>query len=129
MRSGPRAGLNQAIEGRFDLVLLDLMIPEMAGEEILSLLKPLTLKQRVVVVSGSDENEARARTRDLGAAGYIQKPVNTRQLTTLLADLLRDPLPETLVDEPKPERLLIDHLVAFIFGNAPPLSRCNGERS
>ena len=69
LRSGPRAGLNQAIEGRFDLVLLDLMIPEMAGEEILSLLKPLTLKQRVVVVSGSDENEARARTRDLGAAG------------------------------------------------------------
>ena len=119
LRSGPRAGLNQAIEGRFDLVLLDLMIPEMAGEEILSLLKPLTLKQRVVVVIGSDENEARARTRDLGAAGHIQKPVNTRQLTTLLADLLRDPLPETLVYEPKPERLLIDHLVAFIIGECP----------
>ena len=118
----PRDGLNQAIEGHFDLVLLDLMMPGMAGEEILSLLKPLSLQQRVVVVSGADPEEARERSRDLGAAGYIQKPVDTRQFTALLYDLLQDRIPNAAVGEEPRHMRLSDRMVFFVFGECEPTS-------
>ncbi len=88
--SDPHDGLNEALCGTYDLVLLDLMMPGLDGEEILRLLKPLSLRQKVVVVSGTDAKEARARVRDLGAADYIQKPVNTRELYGILLDILQD---------------------------------------
>lgn len=117
----PQDGLNRAIEGTFDLVLLDLMMPGMAGEEILSLLKPLSLRQRVVVVSGRDEEEAREQARDLGAAGYIQKPVDTRQFTGLLYDLLRERIQTTdESDEERRPQSLLERLVTFVFGECEP---------
>ena len=118
--SDPREGLNAAIEGEFDLVLLDLMMPGMDGEEILSLLKPLSLKQKVVVVSGRDEQEAGAITRNLGAAGYIQKPVDTRQFTSLVCDLLQDRIRDTEVVAPLVPRSILDRGVAFVFGECEP---------
>ncbi len=114
--SDPREGLNLAIEGEFDLILLDLMMPGMAGEEILELLKPLSLKQKIVVVSGCDEHDARAKSRDLGAVGYIQKPVDTRQFTFLLVDLLQDPIQETTPVNEMRSRGLLNRLVSFVFG-------------
>lgn len=117
--ANPKAGLNRAIEGDYDLVLLDLMMPGMAGEEILSLMKPLSLRQRVVVVSGADEADARARSRDLGAAGFIRKPVDTRQFTSLLLDILQDRIREeesAVETEPAPA----DPLVTFVFGECRP---------
>lgn len=115
----PREGLNAAIEGKFDLVLLDLMMPGMGGEEIFSLLKPLSLKQRIVV-GGRDEHEARATPRNLGAAGYIQKPLDTRQFTALLYDMLRDRIRDTTeVAVSEPETFL-DRVVSFVFGECEP---------
>ena len=114
--SDPKEGLNRAIEGTYDLILLDLMMPRMAGEEILQLLKPLSLRQRIVVISGSDEKEARERSRDLGAAGYIQKPIDTRQLTTLLYDILSERLDNGASDDVPGRRTMSELLVRFVFG-------------
>jgi DNA-binding response OmpR family regulator len=117
----PRDGLNRAIEGTYDLILLDLMMPGMAGEEILGLLKPLSLHQRIVVVSGNDEHEARQRSRDLGAAGYIQKPVDTRQFTTLLYDMLQERISDHAAEQPQPGSVTaMERVVAFVFGECEP---------
>jgi len=78
--SDPRKGLHRAIERRFDLILLDLMMPDLDGAEVLELLKPLGLQHRVLVVTAHDDDHYRARARDLGAAGYIQKPVSPDEL-------------------------------------------------
>jgi CheY-like chemotaxis protein len=66
--SNPNEGLDAAIQGEHDLVLLDLKMAGMVGEEIFSLLKPLSLRQKVVVVSGQTEQEGHATPRNLGAA-------------------------------------------------------------
>ena len=44
-----QVGFNDAIEQQFDLMLLDLMMPGMNGEEVLSLFKPLTPQRHVYV--------------------------------------------------------------------------------
>jgi DNA-binding response OmpR family regulator len=93
------------------------MVAGMAGEEILSLLKPLSLKQRIVLVSGRDKSEGTATARHLGAAaGYIQKPVDTRQLTSLLYDHLQDRIRDASVTEPATPQAFLERLVLLVFG-------------
>jgi CheY-like chemotaxis protein len=59
-----------------DLILLDLSMPNMNGAEFLKRLRdtPKCSKAKVVVLSGWDNLAVRAR--DLGADGYIPKPVD-----------------------------------------------------
>ncbi len=85
----PREGLDLAIETDFDLILLDLMMPGLNGEEVLSLLKPFSLQHRVVIVSAHGADEYRARTRDLGAAAYVQKPVDPEDLRRIVDELVQ----------------------------------------
>lgn len=116
--SDPREGLNEALTGAYDLVLIDLMMPGLDGEEILALLKPLSFGQKVVVVSGSEASEAEPRVRDLGAAAYIQKPVNTRALYGILLDILEDRV-RTPATPPRPLSPL-GRLGTFVFDDDDP---------
>lgn len=92
--SDPRVGLNKALETRFDLILLDLMMPGLRGEEVLSLLKPLN-NQRILVVSGHTGDAHRSKARDLGAVAYLEKPVTAKGLcdtvTEILVESKKDP--------------------------------------
>ncbi len=87
--SDPRVGLNRAIELHFDLILLDLMMPGLHGEEVLSLLKPLN-QQRIVIVSGHTGDVHRSRARDLGAVAYLEKPVTAKKLCETVIEILAD---------------------------------------
>ena len=75
--SDPHEGVNRALESRYQLILLDLMMPSLGGEEVLSLLKPLGRHQRVAVVSAHADAAYRSRVRDLGAIGFLPKPINS----------------------------------------------------
>ena len=118
--SDPRVGLNEALTGAYDLVLLDLMMPGLDGEEFLTLLKPLSLHQKVVVVSGSDSIDVQARVRNLGAAGYIKKPVDTRALYTILLDILQDRVQGNTTDIPLRRLSFLGQVGAFVFDDADP---------
>ena len=89
LAADPQEGLNQAIDGDFDVILLDLMMPGISGEEVLSLIKPLTMKHRVVVLSAHSSDEYQARVRDLEAVAYVQKPVEPDHVYRIVGDLLR----------------------------------------
>lgn len=69
-------GLRLAEDGKFDLITLDVDLPEMDGFEICSRLKNHTeLRQTpVVFVTGRFAGEDVRRGRELGAADYITKP-------------------------------------------------------
>tara|TARA_B110000285_G_C15118781_1_gene615792 strand:+ start:145 stop:492 length:348 start_codon:yes stop_codon:yes gene_type:complete len=61
----------------FDLVLLDLYMPEMDGFEVLSLMKedPRLSQIPVVVMSSDESNDIIANCLRMGAANYLVKPV------------------------------------------------------
>jgi sigma-B regulation protein RsbU (phosphoserine phosphatase) len=61
-----------------DLVLLDIMMPEMDGYEVCERLKanPTTASIPVIFLTAKDQDEDEAKGFELGAADYIQKPVN-----------------------------------------------------
>jgi len=81
-----RSGLQLARQHRPDLVLLDLHLPDLAGDELLHRLKavPELADTKVVVVS-ADATPSRIREMlDLGVEGYLTKPVDVEALLRLV---------------------------------------------
>lgn len=70
---------------RPDLVLLDLQLPGVSGAEVLSELKgdPELKQTPVLVLTSSDAEEDIARSYDLNANAYVQKPVDPDEFVTL----------------------------------------------
>ncbi len=89
--SGPEA-LKALAEQPFDLVLLDIMMPEMDGYEVLSRIKADTNTQRlpVIMISALDEIESVVRCIEIGAADYLPKPFNPTLLRARVGASLRE---------------------------------------
>ena len=63
--------------GNFDLVLLDLVMPEEDGFEVLENIQKLKLKTTVIVSSNLSQDEDIARAKELGAVDYFVKSDTT----------------------------------------------------
>ncbi|MCI8375680.1 MAG: response regulator transcription factor [Lachnospiraceae bacterium] len=72
-------------ERRPDLILLDLMLPGLSGEEVL----PLVLGIPVIVVSAKADVGEKVKLLRKGAADYITKPFDTRELLARMEVQLR----------------------------------------
>ncbi len=81
-------GLDLASMGKFDLVVLDLMLPGLDG---FSVLKQLRERSRVpvLVLTARGEDEDRIVGLDLGADDYLGKPFNPRELVARIRAILR----------------------------------------
>jgi CheY-like chemotaxis protein len=76
-----------------DLLLLDLQMPGLDGLEVLRILRERKVCQGmpVVVLTGEDDDHYVARARELGAVGYLLKPVRARDLSVKVERVLADP--------------------------------------
>jgi CheY-like chemotaxis protein len=81
-----RAGLDTAARDRPDLILLDLHLPDLQGEQVLSELKaePATAGIPVVVLSADASNGVIRRLLASGALAYLTKPIELAELGQLL---------------------------------------------
>src|SRR4051812_26554109 len=68
------AGLEAATKGTYDLVLLDLGLPDRSGLEVLAELKKLEGSRPVLVISGESQMSATVTAMRDGAFDFIQKP-------------------------------------------------------
>lgn len=85
------AGLEKARAERPDLVILDLMLPEMTGEKVCRALKadPSTAGIPVIMLTAKDQPEDRIAGFELGADDYVPKPFSPRELVLRVQALLR----------------------------------------
>jgi CheY-like chemotaxis protein len=87
-----RAGLAFAAADRPDLILLDLHLPDMPGDEVLRRLRE-DPRTRTIPVAVLSADAAPAQTRQLLAAGanaYLTKPLDVGQVLQLLDDALKN---------------------------------------
>lgn len=72
-------------ENDFDLVLLDLMMPEMNGYEVLAEMKddPKLSEIPVVVMSATDSQDSVSQCLQLGALDYLVKPIRMQECRAL----------------------------------------------
>lgn len=88
--SGPEA-LETCENSKVDVVLLDVMMPDMDGFEVCRRLKgdPATSHIPVVMVTALDQASDRIRGLEAGADDFLTKPVNDLQLITRVKSLVR----------------------------------------
>lgn len=82
VRGAPRA---------FDVVLLDLRMPGMTGEETFAALKDVVPDLKILIWSGYGAEQDVSSMLRRGAAGFVQKPYGAASLSRTLANVLRRP--------------------------------------
>ncbi|RLC94512.1 MAG: DNA-binding response regulator [Chloroflexi bacterium] len=80
--------LEKAVDGLPDLVLLDIMMPDMDGFETLRRLREVS-GVPVIFLSVKGEEFDRVRGLDLGADDYVTKPFSPRELVSRIRAVLR----------------------------------------
>jgi two-component system phosphate regulon response regulator PhoB len=85
------SGLAKARANPPDLVLLDLMLPDLAGGEVLRMMKsdPALRKTAVVIVSAKGQESDRIQGLEAGADDYVPKPFSVRELILRVKAVLR----------------------------------------
>jgi FixJ family two-component response regulator len=74
-----------------DCLVLDLHMPEMTGLEVQAALASGHATVPVVVITGHDTPESRAQAMQLGAKGYLRKPVNDSVLLEAIETAIGGP--------------------------------------
>lgn len=80
----PQAGLQAALSGDFDLLLVDLVMPGIDGLEILKQVKAAGVSSEVVIITGHSTVESAVEAMKQGAADYLSKPFSPNQLRMVL---------------------------------------------
>jgi two-component system response regulator CpxR len=82
------AGLREALSGKHDLAILDVMLPKMNGFEVLRHIREKSRIPVLMLTARGDDTE-RIVGLEIGADDYLPKPFNPRELTARLRAILR----------------------------------------
>jgi two-component system OmpR family response regulator len=117
-------GLELARVGDFDLVLLDLLLPDLDGLSVLERLMLVRSEQQVLILSALSNVEAKVRCLDLGAADYLAKPFALEELVARVSARIRgnDTRPSQRFLRDATLTLDLQRRLALVDGKAIPLS-------
>jgi two-component system response regulator RegX3 len=86
--TGPE-GLEKAQTGKFDLILLDIMLPGMDGYEICDRIRAEDRNQPIIMLTAKTSDEEIIQGLKLGADDYVSKPFSIQQLVLRIEAVLR----------------------------------------
>ncbi len=82
-------GLALAVDRRPDLIVLDVMLPNLSGFEICKTLKRNEVDIPIIIISAKDQEIDKIMGLDLGADDYMTKPFSVRELVARINAVLR----------------------------------------
>lgn len=94
------SGLDEALSGIYDAIILDVMLPKMNGFEVLRTLRKEKIKTPVLMLTARAELDSRVEGLDAGADYYLTKPFETKELLACLRAITRRP---ENIEEDEPE--------------------------
>src|SRR5690606_39320348 len=103
-----------------DLILTDLMMPEVTGIELIEEVRGRDLTLPVIIMTAHSSVQTAVEAMRLGAFHYLQKPVNLEEMRTLLAKALDLYADRVELQEIKVERKK-QHSVSKILGTSPEI--------
>src|ERR1700731_3658540 len=88
----PEQGLALALENKPDAILLDLRMPKYSGYELLQTFTAFSRTQviPVIIVSGEAGGQTKQHCKQLGAAGYFEKPIDFEALRACLQQIAKN---------------------------------------
>ena len=82
-----REGLKQIKQLQPDIIILDLVLPEVNGFDVLSQTHQLSPKSKVLIVSTMADSHYKKKAMNLGAVGYLDKPFTKVELLNAIDDI------------------------------------------
>ena len=86
--TGPE-GLKKALTGKFELILLDIMLPGMDGYAICDEIRAIDRRQPIIMLTAKASDEEIIQGLKLGADDYVPKPFSIQQLVLRIEAVLR----------------------------------------
>ncbi len=80
-------GLEQAAASTPEVIILDLLMPGLSGEEVLAELRQQGIETPVIVHTADIQDSTRQKCLDLGARAFLNKPPNEDELLAALREL------------------------------------------
>ena len=105
-----QSGLEQAYDSKFDLILLDVMMPKLNGFEVLKALGT-SHKTPVLMLTAKGDNNDKVRGLELGADDYLAKPFHHQELLARINAILRR---IALTNQQNQEALQQEHSVVTV---------------
>lgn len=102
-----KEGLEKAKLIRYDLILLDLMLPEISGEEVCKELRKNS-DVPIIVLTAKENIRSKVELLDMGADDYITKPFNIEELFARMRVALRNKKDYQELNQLKYEDLVLD---------------------
>jgi DNA-binding response OmpR family regulator len=84
-----RQGLDQIVNNRYDLVLLDVMLPELSGFDVCKIAREKGVQTPIILLTAKGEEIDKVLGLELGADDYITKPFGLRELLARIKAVLR----------------------------------------
>jgi DNA-binding response OmpR family regulator len=98
-----KAGLEKAVKGRYDLVILDVMLPGESGLDVCLRMRKSGLTTPVLLLTARSQALEKVAGFKAGADDYVTKPFDTVELLARIEALLRRVPSEDFVNRPEGE--------------------------
>ena len=95
-----REGLEKFKEGQYDLILLDIMLPELSGLEVLQHIRSSASYVPVILLTAKNDVKDKVAGLNLGANDYVTKPFEFEELLARIRVNLRFSAVSVAVDSP-----------------------------
>ena len=93
-------GLDCALTGSYDVIILDVMLPKMNGFDVLKKLRAEKITSAVLMLTARSQTEDKVEGLDSGADDYLTKPFVTKELLARVRALCRRRPNEYIADDP-----------------------------
>lgn len=117
-----RSFLERMMQKPFDIVFLDIRLPDISGLELLPRIKSLRTETEVIIVTGHESVETAIEAIRNGAYHYVSKPVNLAEIR-LLAKSAQDKISMRMENIRLREALKGDTALSAIIGNSPAIQQ------
>ncbi|WP_191600485.1 sigma-54-dependent transcriptional regulator [Marinomonas algicola] len=116
-----QSALNLLQRNTYDIVLLDLQLPDMNGIDILKSIHAQQIPTSVIIITSHGSVESAVETMNYGAVDYLEKPFNAHRLITTIQNALKNNLLIKQLEALK-ENYERSKFVGFI-GQSTPMQR------
>jgi len=113
------SGLRLAIEGKPDLVILDIMMPVGGGFSVAPRLREQAPEIPVIFITASKEAGLRQMAEKMGAAGFLEKPYELEAMLALVTEALMANAPSPVAPAQPPESPSTLHKLAPAAAHSP----------
>lgn len=83
-----KRGLMEALSGNYDVILLDLVLPDIEGMDILKTIKSKGVSSEVIIITGYATVKTAVGALKLGAADYLSKPFTPEELKIVIKKVI-----------------------------------------